>query len=133
MMDLHVTPSLCSISAVSRDRRRREASEACHAVAIAGLTACTRVGKNSNFSANHWHPELPDKSAEHAPWNADRDGGDRSNVVWTGIIINGGAPMNVVLTLVSGHYKPATHMVMTISFHGFLQESFEFVRVKHTA
>lgn len=66
------------------------------------------------------------------PFDAVRDGGDRSNVVWTGILDNGGAPFNVVLTLVNGHYKPATHMVMTTSLHGFFVETFELVRVKHT-
>lgn len=65
-------------------------------------------------------------------FDAVRDGGDRSNVVWTGIIFNGDVPMNLVLTLVQGHYKAATHMVMTISFHDLISESFEFVRVKPT-
>lgn len=66
------------------------------------------------------------------PFYAIRDGDDRSNLVWTGAIFNV-APMNVVLTLVNGHYKPDTHMVMTISFHGLLFDTFEFVRVKHTS
>src|SRR6476469_3263415 len=52
------------------------------------------------------------------PFSAIRDGDHRSNLVWTGEIVNV-APMNLVLTLVNGHYKPNTHMVMAISFHGF--------------
>jgi hypothetical protein len=65
-------------------------------------------------------------------FDAIRDGDDRSNVVWNGILDNGGAPFNVVLTLVNGHYKPATHMIMTTSLHGLFVETFDLVRVKHT-
>lgn len=66
-------------------------------------------------------------------FSAVRNGGDRKDAVWSGIVFTGNLPpMLVDMTLVKGHYKPATHMVMTLTFHDYVAEQWDFVRVKHT-
>jgi hypothetical protein len=66
-------------------------------------------------------------------FSAVRNGGDRKDAVWSGIAFTGNLPpMLVDMTLVKGHYKPATHMVMTLTFHNYVAERWDFVRVKHT-
>lgn len=61
---------------------------------------------------------------------AVRDGGDRRNVTWAGPADFGSVPMNVVLTLTKGNYKPETRLIMEVSFHGYLIARIPLARVK---